>query len=134
MVHESIRLYRLYCELSAEMVADVTGIPLSRYKKIELGEVEPSASDAEKLAKLFNVEVSELLNGITDLSRYSVRQDIDNNVFMTDEMREMAKIKITDLSPDEKRLILLIRGSDNSINCLDEATRLVLEKIQAESF
>lgn len=134
MVHESIRLFRLYCELSAEMVSEVTGVPLSRYKKIELGEIEPSERDAEKLAKLFNVEVSELLNGITDLSIYSVRQEIDENMFMTDEMREMVKIKITDLSPDEKRLILLIRNSDNSAICLDEAIRMVMEKIEAESF
>lgn len=129
MVHESIRLFRLYCELSAEMVADVTGIPLSRYNKIELGEIEPSESEAEKLAGLFNVKPSELLNGIGDISVYSVRQTIDDNLFMTEEMKEAVKIKITDLSPEEKRLILLIRNSANSESCLDEAIRIVLDKI-----
>lgn len=128
MVHESIRLFRLYCELTAEMVAEVTGIPLSRYKKIELGEIEPSEKDAEKLAKLFNVDVTELLHGITDLSKYSVRQEIDDSLFATEETKQMVKLKITELSPKEKKLILLIRNSDNSEICLDDAINMILEK------
>ncbi len=128
MIHESIRIFRLYCELTAETVSEVTGIPLSRYKKIELGEIEPSEKDAEKLAKLFNVDVSLLLDGITDSAKYSVRQEIDDGWFATEEMKQMVKLKITDLSPKEKKLILLIRNSDNSETNLDDAINMVLEK------
>ncbi|MBR3868327.1 MAG: helix-turn-helix transcriptional regulator [Clostridia bacterium] len=128
MVHESIRIFRLYCELTPEMVSEVTGIPLSRYKKIELGEIEPSEKDAEKLAKLFNVEVNDLLYGITDSSKYSVRQEIDDGLFATEEIKQMVKLKITDLSPKEKKLILLIRNSDNSESNFDEAINIILEK------
>lgn len=128
MVHESIRLFRLYCELTVEAVAEVTGIPLSRYKKIELGEIEPSEKDAESLAKLFNVEVADLLHGITDLSKYSVRQEIDDDFFATEEIKQMVKLKITELSPKEKKLILLIRNSDNSESDLDDAINMILDK------
>lgn len=128
MVHESIRIFRLYCELTPEMISEVTGIPLSRYKKIELGEIEPSEKDAEKLAKLFNVEVNDLLYGITDSSKYSVRQEIDENLFVSEEMKQNVKLTITELSPKEKKLLLLIRNSDNSEINLDEAINLILEK------
>jgi len=128
MVHESIRIFRLYCELTVEMVAEVTGIPLSRYKKIELGEIEPSEKDAEKLARLFNVDVDNLLNGITDLSKYSVRQEIDDGLFATEEIKQMVKLKITELSPKEKKLILLIRNSDSSESDLDDAINMILDK------
>lgn len=128
MVHESIRIFRLYCELTPEMISEVTGIPVSRYKKIELGEIEPSEKDAEKLAKLFNVDVDDLLGGITDSSKYLVRQDIDDNVFVSEELKNEIKLLITNLSPKEKRLILLIRNSDSSEENLDEAINMMLEK------
>lgn len=128
MVHESIRIFRLYCELTPEMIAEVTGIPLSRYKKIEIGEIEPTEKDAEKLAKLFNVDVNDLLSGITDSSKYAVRQDIDDNLFVSDEIKQSVKLTITELSPKEKKLILLIRNSDNSEINLDEAINMILDK------
>lgn len=128
MVHESIRIFRLYCELTPEMISEVTGIPLSRYKKIELGEIEPSEKDAEKLAKLFNVDVNDLLYGITDSSKYSVRQEIDDNLFVSEEIKQNVKLTITELSPKEKKLILLIRNSDNSEINLDDAINTILEK------
>lgn len=128
MVHESIRIFRLYCEFTPEMISEVTGIPLSRYKKIELGEVEPSEKETEKLAKIFNVEVEDLLNGITESSKYLVRQDVDDNIFMSEEMKQNMKITVTDLSIKEKRLILLIRNSDDSETNLDEAINMILEK------
>lgn len=128
MVHESIRIFRLYCELTPEMISEVTGIPVSRYKKIELGEIEPSEKDTEKLAKLFNVEVEDLLHGITDSSKYLVRQEIDDNVFVSEALKNEIKLMITNLSPKEKRLILLIRNSDNSEENLDEAINMMLEK------
>lgn len=128
MVHESIRIFRLYCELTPEMISEVTGIPVSRYKKIELGEIEPSENDAEKLAKLFNVEVDDLLSGITNSSKYLVRQDIDDNLFVSEELKNDIKLLITNLSAKEKRLILLIRNSDNSEENLNEAINMILEK------
>lgn len=128
MVHESIRIFRLYCELTPEMISEVTGIPLSRYKKIELGEIEPSEKDAEKLAKLFNVDVNDLLYGITDSSKYSVRQEIDDNLFVSEKIKQNVKLTITELSPKEKKLILLIRNSDNSEINLDDAINTILEK------
>lgn len=128
MVHESIRIFRLYCGLTPEMISDVTGIPVSRYKKIELGEIEPSEKDAGKLAKLFNVDVTDLLEGITDSSKYLVRQEIDDSLFATEEIKQMVKLKITELSPKEKKLILLIRNSDSSESDLDDAINMILNK------
>ena len=128
MVHESIRIFRLYCELTPEMISEATGIPVSRYKKIELGEIEPSEKDVEKLAKLFNIEVDDLLGGITDSAKYLIRQSVDDNIFVSEEMKNDIKLLVTNLSPKEKRLILLIRGSDNSEENLDNAINMILEK------
>lgn len=128
MVHESIRIFRLYCEFTPEMISEATGIPVSRYKKIEIGEIEPSEKDAEKLAKLFNIEVEELLCGITDSAKYLIRQSVDDNIFVSEEMKNDIKLLVTNLSPKEKRLILLIRGSDNSEENLDNEINMILEK------
>lgn len=128
MVHESIKIFRLYCGLSAETISEVTGIPLSRYKKIELGEIEPNEKETEKLAKLFNIETEDLLGGITDMSKFAIRQEIDDNLFASEEIKQSMRMMITELSAQEKKLILLIRNSDDSEKNLAEAINMLLEK------
>lgn len=128
MVYESIRLFRLYCELTPEMIASVTGIPVSRYKKIELGKIEPDAKEIAALARIFNVEEKDLMGGLTNSSKYIIRQNFDDNIFVSDEIKEKVKITITDLTSKEKELILLIRNSDNNEANLDELIKIILEK------
>ena len=128
MVYESIRLFRLYCELTPEMIASVTGIPVSRYKKIETGKVEPDEKEIAALARIFNIDEKDLAGGLTNSSKYIIRQNFDDNIFVSDEIKEKVKIAITDLTSKEKELILLIRNSDNNEANLDELMKIILEK------
>lgn len=128
MLHESIRLFRLYCELTPEMISSVTGIPLARYKKIELGKVEPDEKERAKLAKIFNIDEKELDGGLIESSRYVIRQNFDDNIFVSEEIKERVKITITDLTQKEKELILLIRNSDNNEANIEELIQIILKK------
>ena len=128
MIHESIRLFRLYCELTPEMISSVTGIPLARYKKIELGTVEPDENERAKLAKIFNIDEKELESGLIESAKYVIRQNFDDNMFITDEIKECVKIAITDLTQKEKELILLIRNSDNNEANIEELIQIILKK------
>ena len=128
MIHESIRLFRLYCELTPEMISSVTGIPLARYKKIELGTVEPDENERAKLAKIFNIDEKELESGLIESAKYVMRQNFDDNMFISEEIKERAKITITDLTQKEKELILLIRNSDNNEANIEELIQIILKK------
>lgn len=128
MLHESIRLFRLYCELTPEMIASVTGIPLARYKKIELGKVDPDENERAKLAKIFNIDEKELESGLIESTKYVIRQNFDDNMFVSEEIRERVRITITDLTQKEKELILLIRNSDNNEANIEELIQIILQK------
>lgn len=128
MLHESIRLFRLYCELTPEMIASVTGIPLARYKKIELGKVDPDENERAKLAKIFNIDEKELESGLIESAKYVIRQNFDDNMFVSEEIRERVRITITDLTQKEKELILLIRNSDNNEANIEELIQIILQK------
>ena len=128
MLHESIRLFRLYCELTPEMISSITGIPLARYKKIELGKVEPDENEMAKLAKIFNIDIKELEGGLIESAKYVMRQNFDDNMFISEEIKERVKITITDLTQKEKELILLIRNSDNNEANIEELIQIILQK------
>ena len=128
MLHESIRLFRLYCELTPEMISSITGIPLARYKKIELGKVDPDENEMAKLAKIFNIDVKELEGGLIESAKYVMRQNFDDNMFVSEEIKERVKITITDLTQKEKELILLIRNSDDNEANIEELIQIILKK------
>lgn len=110
------------------MISSVTGIPLARYKKIELGTVEPDENERAKLAKIFNIDEKELESGLIESAKYVIRQNFDDNMFITDEIKECVKIAITDLTQKEKELILLIRNSDNNEANIEELIQIILKK------
>lgn len=128
MLHESIRLFRLYCELTPEMISSVTGIPLARYKKIELGKVEPNENERAKLAKIFNIDEKEIEGGLIESAKYVIRQNFDDNMFVSEEIKERVKITITELTQKEKELILLIRNSDDNEANIEELIQIILKK------
>lgn len=128
MLHESIRLFRLYCELTPEMISSVTGIPLARYKKIELGKVEPDENERAKLAKIFNIDEKEIEGGLIESAKYVIRQNFDDTMFISEEIKERVKITITELTQKEKELILLIRNSDDNEANIEELIQIILKK------
>ena len=121
MIMGMIKVLRMYMGTAAEVIADVTGITLTRYVDIENGDIEPDAAELTKLAAVFGMD-EDVLTGKTGIGEALMfRQPIDESVFADEDMREMMKLRMTDLSPAEKKLILLIRASENSSVLLEKA-------------
>lgn len=59
LVAANIKRLREIKELSQKEVSAKTKIPQGQYSRIENGKVEPAVSTLEKLAKVFDVSVSE---------------------------------------------------------------------------
>ncbi len=117
---------RMYCGYDAKMIAEATGIALARYKRIEAGDEEPDDSDIEKIAAVFGVSAAYLKGEDNFSDGLMLRQNIEELVFASDEMREQAKLRVTELSDLEKKLILLVRSADNSEQALLDAINTVL--------
>lgn len=130
MIHENIRLFRLYCGLTQKAVAESVNLSLDRYRLIELGEVEPSEAEAERIAKLYNIEADDLFKGITESEKFVVTQDIDDNVFLTPELKELAKMTITSLSTQEKQIILLLRQAKDRDRIMHSIREMLLEEME----
>ncbi len=66
MNHQSlgsrIRLLRINKDLSQENIADMIGLTQSAYSKIERGERQMSLVLLEKIASIFNVELTRLIS------------------------------------------------------------------------
>jgi len=88
----NIRRLRELKKLSQKEVSAVSGVPQGQYSRIENGRVEPAVSTLDKLAKVFEVSITEF--------------------FLSDEVGEqvnlplMEKVKLIDtLGDDEKQAL-----------------------------
>lgn len=120
MTNENIRICRLYCGFSYEDTAAAVKIPLNRYKNIELGNAEPADDEIEKIARLYNVSADELKNGFREDDKFRLVQEVDENFFESEDLREAVKLAVTFLSAEEKKLIMLIRSSENPEDVLEK--------------
>lgn len=121
-----LRVLRMYCGYDEKMIAEATGIALARYKRIEVGDEEADDKEIEKIAAVFGVSIGYLKGeeGIAD--GLLLRQTVEDLVFASDEMKGQAKLRVTELSDLEKKLILLVRCADNSEQALLDAINTVL--------
>ena len=62
MIGNKIRSLRTLKELSQENVAEMLGISITAYSKIERGETDVQLSRLSQIAKAFNVSIEEILN------------------------------------------------------------------------
>ncbi len=121
-----LRVLRMYCGYDEKMISESTGIPLAKYKRIEAGDEEPDDAYIEKIAAVFGVSAG-YLKGEEDFSDgLMLRQNVEDFVFASDEMKEQARLRVTELSDLEKKLILLARCADNSEQALLDAINTVL--------
>lgn len=114
MTNENIRICRLYCGLSYETAAEAVGIAVDRYKNIETGKAEPTETELEKIAKIYNVYSASLQNDFNEGENFRLKQDVDTNLFASEELREAVRLNVTALSAMEKKLIMLLRSKENS--------------------
>ena len=62
MIGNKIRSLRTLKELSQENVAEMLGISITAYSKIERGETDVQLSRLSQIAKAFEVSIEEILN------------------------------------------------------------------------
>ena len=101
----NIRRLREIKELSQKEVSAKTKIPQGQYSRIENGKVEPSVSSLEKLAKVFNVSVSEFFrsNNLEDELNLPILEKIKMiDTLAKDE--QQAIFKMIDLAISNKKL------------------------------
>ena len=129
MVMGLLKVLRMYMGMDAEMIADTIGMTLERYIDIENGDLEPDASELKKLSSVFCMD-EDVLTGESSISNtFVLSQPLDASLFATEEQREMMKLRMTDLSPEEKRLILLIRASENRPELMEKITDILNDEI-----
>jgi transcriptional regulator with XRE-family HTH domain len=101
----NIRRLREIKELSQKEVSAKTKIPQGQYSRIENGKVEPSVSSLEKLAKVFDVSVSEFFrsNNLEDELNLPILEKIKMiDTLAKDE--QQAIFKMIDLAISNKKL------------------------------
>ncbi len=122
-----IRMLRRYISVDEKTVAEALGISMVRYKKLEAGEEDPTPQEIEKLAVIFSV-TPEFLTGESDPDHFfSLNQTFEESILQSEELREAVKLRVTDLSVEEKKLIMMIRGAENSAKAIADATEAVLK-------
>ncbi len=123
-----IKVLRMYSSADAETVAATAGIPLARYKRIENEEEMPTESELERIAAVFGISTDFFSDDFPD--RFVLRQTLDETVFVTEELREQMKLRMTELSPLEKQLVMFIRRTDNRDETLRRFIDILISEIQ----
>jgi len=82
--------------LIQKQVAAELGIGYSNYNKMENGIREPSVAELQKLAKLFEISVDELINGDNATPK---------EVFIADETATKQMQLINELDTEEKNIV-----------------------------
>lgn len=95
IVSDNIKRLRELKNLSQKEVALGVGIPQGQYSRIENGKVEPTISTLEKIAKVFEVSISELFK--------NNQLEEQLNLPLLEKIRMMDK-----LDNDEKEALLKI--------------------------
>ena len=103
-----IQQFREYNKLDKKQIAEILKIDIDLYNDYEKGKISPSIDIIEKLAKCYKVTVDEFY-GYTP--RLTLHAEKDDNFF--DEDVNETILKMSDLSWDEAKLILLYRNSEN---------------------
>ena len=93
LIARNIKRLRELKSLSQKEICGSSGIPQGQYSRIENGKVEPSVSTLEKLARVFEVSISEFFKG----------NDVNEEL----NLPLMEKIKLIDtLGADEQQALL----------------------------
>ncbi len=120
MLCNRIKQFREYNRLGKEQLAEFLGIDADLYDDYEKGLQAPSIDIIEKLACCYKVTVDEFYGYTPRLTLHAKEDDI-----FYDESVDERTLKMSDLSWDEARLILLYRSTsdkDKIIRMLSDET------------
>ena len=105
LIARNIRRLREFKNLSQKETCAGSGIPQGQYSRIENGKVEPSVSTLEKLAKVFEVSISEFFKS-TDINE-ELNLPLLEKVKLIDTLgkdEQQALFKMIDLALANKRM------------------------------
>lgn len=121
MLCNRIQQFREYNKLQKTQLAEILGIDAEVYDDFEKGTQVPSIDIIEKLARCYKVTVDEFYGYTPRLTLHSKNDD----VFFDDAANESI-LKMSDLSWDEAKLILLYRNSSNK----DQIIKMVSDEAE----
>ena len=117
MIGNKIRSLRTLKELSQENVAEMLGISITAYSKIERGETDVQLSRLSQIAKAFEVSIEEILNfGDKITNSFNGHKIGDNNIISNSEQTLLIELE---------RLRTKTEGQDKEINHLKKIIALL---------
>lgn len=98
-ITEKIKTLREANDLSQEKMAELMNMSKNSYGKLERGEVEINIKKLKRIAHIFNVDISELINEkgifyyIGDNSSYNYHQSQFHNINSNENFNEIIQAK-----------------------------------------
>ncbi len=123
MLCNRIKQFREYNKLEADQLAEILGIDIELYNDYETGRVVPPVDIIEKLARCYKVTVDEFY-GYTP--RLTLHTKIDDDFF--DNQVDDNTLKMSDLSWDEGKLVLMYRNSTDK----DRIIKMIFEEFEKD--
>ncbi|MBR5442394.1 MAG: helix-turn-helix transcriptional regulator [Clostridia bacterium] len=119
MLFNRIKQFREYNDLEPFYLAEVLGISIEQYNNFETGKEVPTIDMVHALARCYKVTVDEFYG-------YSPRLILHNknDMFEDDDPVSDSLLRMSDLSWDEKKLILQYRSAENK----EELLKLLLQQ------
>lgn len=104
MINHRMIQFREYSGFSVESIAKALNITVEEYKEYESGRVKPDIDIIASLSRLYKVTVNEFYG-------YTPKLELHSNDFVDNKYIQIAEctLRLTDLSWDEKELILFYR-------------------------
>ena len=122
MLCNRIRQFREYNKLDVAQLAEILEIDINLYNDYESGRTIPSIDIVENLARCYKVTVDEFYGYTPRLTLHSNDDD-----FFDEDVSETI-LKMSDLSWDEAKLILLYRNAKNK----DDIIKAIIEESEED--
>ena len=122
MLSDRIVQFRKYNNISPETIAKLINIDLDDYLKIESGAITPDIALISELAKMYKVTINEFYGHTPRLALYNKTSSDEDEKFKN----ALDALKFSELSVDEKELILTYRKNQNKekfFKLLEEAEK-----------
>lgn len=119
MLNNRIVQFRTYNKIEPETIAKTLNISTEEYLKYEEGSVIPDIGVITELAKIYKVTIAEFYGNTPRL----ILHDSEKENFSQKTNDELEIFKFSELSIDEKEMILAYRTSNNK----EELFRLITQ-------
>lgn len=112
MFNEFICLFRRYCGLGQQEVADAAGMSIEKYRSYEYGLADPDEDALNRLSAVFGLKESVFSLGAQHVQKtfemFEPRY-ADDNIFASAEDKAKVKLLLNMLEDEETRLVLMFR-------------------------